>query len=75
MGVVAAVEKLLTRVAACESLLESKKEQLHTRNMLRLFRTDVLPTFRLSFAQLAACLARIADAIELKGDLSDVRLQ
>ncbi|KAK9817468.1 hypothetical protein WJX74_007322 [Apatococcus lobatus] len=71
MGVIGALEKLVTRVAACESLLESKMQILNTANMLHMFRTDVMPTFRLSFAQLAACCARVADAIEYKGVLSE----
>ena len=74
MGVIGALEKLVTRVAACESLLESKMQILNTSNMLRLFRTDIMPTFRLAFAQLAACCARIANAVEMKGALSEVRL-
>ncbi|KAK9815248.1 hypothetical protein WJX72_000626 [[Myrmecia] bisecta] len=62
-GVLDALSSLITKSAALESVLEGDEPLLQDRALRQLLGRDVLPIFRLLYAQLAASCAAIAKAI------------
>ncbi|KAK9815502.1 hypothetical protein WJX72_004760 [[Myrmecia] bisecta] len=62
-GVLDALSSLITKSAALESVLEGEEPLLQDRALRQLLGRDVLPVFRLLYAQLAASCAAIAKAV------------
>ena len=62
-ALIAAVEILIIRVAALESLLEGKSQYLRSAFFQKYFGVDLLPNFRLIHSLIAVACAKLGNAV------------
>ncbi|CAL8463925.1 g3460 [Coccomyxa elongata] len=74
-ALIAAVETLVIRVAALESLLEGRSQYLRSAFFRKYFGVDMLPSFRMIHGLIAVACAKLGAAVRCHHGKQEVRLK